>query len=82
MENEILERETERTCFIALISQATDYLTQNVTPDCSPSLLVPNSWRNNGNKEKFQNFLNAIAILMDDATDDTKQRVLEELEVI
>jgi len=82
MEKEILERETERMCLISLITQATDYLNENVSPDCSPSMLTPNSWINNGNNKKYKNFLNAIAVLMENASDDTKQKVLHELEIV
>lgn len=78
MAKDISDVTEEKLCLQVLINQIEDYLLDNITPDASPNFNLTDIWSNEYNKELI-GLRNSIAILMEDATDDTKMRVKEEL---
>lgn len=70
---------TEEKLFLqVLINQIEDYLLENIAPDASPNFNLTDIWSKEYNKYLI-GLRNSIAILMEDATEETKMRVKEEL---
>ena len=78
MAKDISDVTEEKLCLQVLINQIEDYLLENSAPDASHNFNLTDIWSNEYNKELI-GLRNSIAILMEDATDDTKMRVKEEL---
>ena len=78
MTKDISDVTEEKVCLQVLINQIEDYLLDNITPDASPNFNLTDIWSNEYNKELI-GLRNSIAILMEDATEETKMRVKEEL---
>ena len=78
MAKDISDVTEEKLCLQVLINQIEDYLLENITPDSSPNFNLTDIWSKEYNSELI-GLRNSIAILMEDATDDTKMRVKEEL---
>ena len=78
MAKDILDVTEEKVHLQVLLNQIYDYLQENVSVDSSHSIFMIESW-----DELYVKYImgirNSIAILMEDATDDTKMRVKEEL---
>jgi hypothetical protein len=79
MEENVIRVTEEKMCYNALLNQITDYMLGNVSLDDSPSLITCEKWFG-VMEDKALAIRNSVAILMEDATDDTKQRVKEELQ--
>ena len=78
MTKDISDVTEEKVCLQVLINQIEDYLLENIAPDASPNFNFTDIWSNEYNKELI-GLRNSIAILMEDATEETKMRVKEEL---
>ena len=78
MAKDISDVTEEKLCLQVLINQIEDYLLENIAPDASPNFNLTDIWSKEYNKYLI-GLRNSIAILMEDATDDTKMRVKEEL---
>ena len=78
MAKDISDVTEEKLCLQVLINQIEDYLLENIAPDASPNFNLNDIWSKEYNKYLI-GLRNSIAILMEDATDDTKMRVKEEL---
>lgn len=78
MTKDISDVTEEKVCLQVLINQIEDYLLENIAPDASPNFNFTDIWSNEYNKELI-GLRNPIAILMEDATEETKMRVKEEL---
>ena len=81
MEKSIISQTQETMCFKSLISQIVGYLTGDTPVDSSPELLTCDSWDDYMEK-KCVAVRNAVAIRMEDAREETKQRVMDELNII
>lgn len=68
----------EKMCYEFLFYQIYDYMVGNVPIDSSPMLVSCTSWYNEQENSALK-LRNAIAILLEDASESTKKRVLEEL---
>lgn len=76
---ELVRITEEKMCFLSLIIQIRDYMNENVSVDSFQTLLM------SGDMEEapYNSFLkirNAVAMLMEDASEETKRRVKEELQ--
>ena len=78
MAKDISDVTEEKLYLQVLINQIEDYLLENIAPDASPNFNLTYIWSKEYNSELI-GLRNSIAILMEDATDDTKMRVKEEL---
>ena len=78
MAKDISDVTEEKLYLQVLINQIEDYLLENIAPDASPNFNLTDIWSKEYNSELI-GLRNSIAILMEDATDDTKMRVKEEL---
>lgn len=78
MAKDISDVTEEKLYLQVLINQIEDYLLENIAPDASPNFNLTDIWSNEYNKELI-GLRNSIAILMEDATEETKMRVKEEL---
>ena len=78
MAKDILDVTEEKLYLQVLINQIEDYLLENIAPDASPNFNLTDIWSNEYNKYLI-GLRNSIAILMEDATEETKMRVKEEL---
>ena len=78
MAKDISDVTEEKLCLQVLINQIEDYLLENIAPDASPNFNLTDIWSKEYNKYLI-GLRNSIAILMEDATDETKMRVKEEL---
>lgn len=78
MAKDISDVTEEKLYLQVLINQIEDYLLENIAPDASPNFNLTDIWSKEYNKYLI-GLRNSIAILMEDATDDTKMRVKEEL---
>ena len=78
MTKDISDVTEEKVCLQVLINQIEDYLLENIAPDASTNFNFTDIWSNEYNKELI-GLRNSIAILMEDATEETKMRVKEEL---
>ena len=78
MAKDISDVTEEKLYLQVLINQIEDYLLDNITPDASPNFNLTDIWSYEYNKELI-GLRNSIAILMEDATEETKMRVKEEL---
>ena len=78
MAKDISDVTEEKVHLQVLLNQIYDYLQENVSVDSSPSIFMIESW-----DELYVKYImgirNSIAILMEDATEETKIRVKEEL---
>jgi hypothetical protein len=81
MEKGLISQTEETMCFKSLVSQIVGYLTGDTPIDSSPELLTCDSWDNYMEK-KCLSVRNAVAVLMEDASDATKQKVIDELNII
>ena len=81
MEKSIISQTQETMCFKSLISQIVGYITEDTPVSSSPELLTCDSWDDYMEK-KCLAVRNAIAVLMEDASEETKQRVVDELNII
>ena len=68
----------EKMCYEFLFYQIYDYMVGNVSLDSSPMIVSCESWYNKGEVNALK-LRNAVAILLEDASDKTKDRVMEEL---
>lgn len=76
MEEKIVRIIELKDSLLCALCQIEDYLLENISVDANPIFMTT------GNEEKdsrIYNIRNAVAILMEEATDDTKQRIKEEL---
>ena len=76
MEEQIARIIELKDSLLCALCQIEDYLLENISVDANPIFMTT------GNEEKdsrMYNIRNAVAILMEEATDDTKQRIKEEL---
>ena len=78
MEKSIISQTQETMCFKSLISQIVGYITEDTPVSSSPELLTCDSWDDYMEK-KCLAVRNAIAVLMEDASEETKHRVMDEL---
>ena len=78
MAKDISDVTEEKLCLQVLINQIEDYLLENIAPDASPNFNLTDIWSKEYNKHLI-GLRNSIAILMEDATEETKMRVKEEL---
>ena len=78
MAKDISDVTEEKLCLQVLINQIEDYLLENIAPDASPNFNLTDIWSKEYNKYLI-GVRNSIAILMEDATEETKMRVKEEL---
>ena len=78
MAKDISDVTEEKLYLQVLINQIEDYLLENIAQDASPNFNLTDIWSKEYNKYLI-GLRNSIAILMEDATDDTKMRVKEEL---
>ena len=78
MTKDISDVTEEKLCLQVLINQIEDYLLENIAPDASPNFNLTDIWSKEYNKYLI-GLRNSIAILMEDATEETKMRVKEEL---
>ena len=78
MAKDISDVTEEKLCLQVLINQIEDYLLENIAPDASPNFNLADIWSKEYNKYLI-GLRNSIAILMEDATEETKMRVKEEL---
>ena len=78
MAKDISDVTEEKLCLQVLINQIEDYLLENIAPDASPTFNLTDIWSKEYNKYLI-GLRNSIAILMEDATEETKMRVKEEL---
>lgn len=78
MEKGLISQTEETMCFKSLVSQIVGYLTRDTPIDSSPELLTCDSWDDYMEK-KCLSVRNAIAVLMEDASEKTKQKVMDEL---
>jgi hypothetical protein len=76
---ELAEITEERMCYATLVYQIFDYLMENIPTESSPTLMTCGRW-DRKDAEKILHIRNAVAILMEDASGKTKDRVREELE--
>ena len=76
---ELVKITEEKMCYVSLFYQIYDYMVGNVSLDSSPMLMSCESWlgKQENNAIKLRN---AVAILLEDASGKTKDRVREELE--
>ena len=63
----------EKNSLLILLSQITDYLDESVSVDSSPTIIMPS------NLEHLSSIRECIAILMETASEETKQKIKEEL---
>lgn len=68
----------EKMCYKALINQIYDYLMENVSVDDLPTMNTCLGF-DAMEESLLSGILGSVAILMEEATDDTKQRIKEEL---
>jgi hypothetical protein len=76
MEDQIVRLVEVKDALFSTFNQIEDYLTENIPVDANPIFL------STGQEEmdsRLYNIRNAVAMLMEEATDDTKQRIKEEL---
>jgi hypothetical protein len=76
MEEQIVRLVEVKDALFSTFNQIEDYLTENIPVDANPIFL------STGQEEmdsRLYNIRNAVAMLMEEATDDTKQRIKEEL---
>lgn len=78
MAKDISDVTEEKLYLQVLINQIEDYLLENIAPDASPNFNLTDIWSKEYNKYLI-GLRNSIAILMEDATEETKMRVKEEL---
>ena len=76
---ELVKITEEKMCYATLVYQIFDYLMENIPTDSSPTLMTCVRW-DIKDAEKILHIRNAVAILMEDASGKTKDRVREELE--
>lgn len=75
---ELVRITEEKMCYVSLFYQIYDYMVGNVPLDSSPMLMSCESWIGKHESDALK-LRNAVAILLEDASDNTKQRVMEEL---
>ena len=75
MEETIERLANEKAALSMLVLQISDYLNEDVSVDSSPTMLMSGCC-----DDKYLRIRNAVAILMEDATEETKVRVKEELD--
>ena len=68
----------EKMCYVSLFYQIYDYMVGNVSIDSSPMLMSCESWQDKQYNDALK-LRNAVAILLEDAGENTKKRVMEEL---
>jgi hypothetical protein len=76
---ELVRITEEKMCFRSLIIQIRDYMNENVSVDSFQTLLMSDDME----EDTYNSFLkirNAVAMLMEDASEETKRRVKEELQ--
>ena len=79
MENGIVGIVEEKMCYEFLLNQISDYLNDRVSCDDSPTLATCSMW--NGCMENTaMGIRNAIAVLVENASEETMLRVREEME--
>ena len=76
---ELVKITEEKMCYVSLFYQMYDYMMENIPTDSSPTLMMCGRW-DIKDAEKILHIRNAVAILMEDASGKTKDRVREELE--
>lgn len=76
---ELVKITEEKMCYATLVYQIFDYLMENIPTESSPTLMTCGRW-DRKDAEKILHIRNAVAILMEDASGKTKDRVREELE--
>ena len=76
---ELVKITEEKMCYATLVYQIFDYLMENIPTESSPTLMMCGRW-DRKDAEKILHIRNAVAILMEDASGKTKDRVREELE--
>ena len=76
MEEQIVRLVEVKDALFSTFNQIEDYLTENIPVDANPIFL---STGQDKMDSRLYNIRNAVAILMEEATDDTKQRIKEEL---
>ncbi len=76
MEDQIVRLVEVKDALFSTFNQIEDYLTENIPVDANPIFL---STGQDKMDSRLYNIRNAVAILMEEATDDTKQRIKEEL---
>jgi hypothetical protein len=77
MEDQIVRLVEVKDALFSTFNQIEDYLLENISVDANPIFMTT------GNEEKdsrMYNIRNAVAILMEDASEETKQRIKEELQ--
>jgi hypothetical protein len=77
MEEQIVRIIELKDSLLCALCQIEDYLLENISVDANPIFMTT------GNEEKdsrMYNIRNAVAILMEDASEETKQRIKEELQ--
>lgn len=74
MEETIERLANEKAALLMLVLQISDYLNEDVSVDSSPTMLMSGCC-----DDKYLRIRNAVAILMEDATEETKDKVKEEL---
>jgi hypothetical protein len=75
---ELVKITEEKMCYVSLFYQIYDYMVGNVSLDSSPMLMSCESWLGKQDNDALK-LRNAVAILLEDASESTKKRVLEEL---
>ena len=78
MAKDISDVTEEKLYLQVLINQIEDYLLENIAPDAIPNFNLTDIWSKEYNKYLI-GLRNSIAILMEDATEETKMRVKEKL---
>ena len=76
---ELVRITEEKMCFRSLIIQIRDYMNENVSVESFQTLLMSDDME----EDTYNSFLkirNAVAMLMEDASEETKRRVKEELQ--
>ena len=76
MEEQIVRIIELKDSLLCALCQIEDYLLENISVDANPIFMTTG---NEENDSRMCNIRNAVAILMEEATDDTKQRIKEEL---
>ena len=75
---ELVKITEEKMCYVSLFYQIYDYMVGNVSLDSSPMLMSCELWLGKQDNDALK-LRNAVAILLEDASESTKKRVLEEL---
>lgn len=77
MEDQIVRLVEVKDALFSTFNQIEDYLTENIPVDANPIFL---STGQDKMDSRLYNIRNAVAILMEGASEETKQRIKEELQ--